>query len=86
MKLEKETALYNRNAIANEISNFTNEIVEINGGLQQLEQQIDGQVVTWFYNYTPTFKNRVVPIIARKIETATSFEKSTRFNHTTTPV
>lgn len=57
MKLEKETALYNRNAIANEISNFTNEIVEINGGLQQLEQQIDGQVVTWFYNYTPTLNN-----------------------------
>lgn len=57
MKLEKETALYNTNAIAKEVSNFTNEIVEINGGLQQLEQQIDGQVVTWFYNYAPTLNN-----------------------------
>ena len=57
MKLEKETALYDPNAIAKEVSNFTNEIVEINGGLQQLEQQIDGQVVTWFYNYAPTLNN-----------------------------
>ena len=54
MRLEKETALYDPNAITKEVSNFTKQFVRINEDISDL---MDSTTEIHFYNYEPTTSN-----------------------------
>ena len=38
-------------------TNLANAVLEINNDIEDLQNQIDGNITTWFYNYVPTLQN-----------------------------
>lgn len=43
--------------VTQEIQTFSQAILDINGDIIDLQQQIDGNITTWFYQYAPTTSN-----------------------------
>ena len=64
MLLEKETGLFEHNKTANDIAQvqgnvatMAQAILDINSDIDDLRDQIDGNITTWYYDYDPTLQN-----------------------------
>lgn len=45
------------NDIVADMADFAQDVIDINGDIQGLQSQIDGNITTWFYAYVPTNSN-----------------------------